>query len=301
MDEIRDVIIVGGSFAGLSAAMQLVRARRSVLLIDAVRPRNRLAQASHGFLGQDGVAPAEIRRRALEQLGRYPTFELLEETVSAVDKRECGFVVGLDSGRAVAAKRVILAVGVTDTLPEVEGLAALWGRSVFHCPYCHGYEIGGGPIGILASMSLAHHQAAMLPDWGEVTLFTEPGVTFSDDERWMMEGRGVAIEPSRLVRLLADGEHLKAGELADGRQVPLKALFVQPKVKPASPLAEMLGAAMEVGPQGPYVKVDDWGATSIRGLFAAGDAASPAHNATFASAAGVKAGVMAHRSLMMGD
>lgn len=301
MSEIHDAIIVGGSFAGLSAAMQLVRARRTVLLIDANQPRNRFAYASHGFLGQDGIAPAEIRRRVLEQLGRYPGFELIDGLASGAERSENGFTLLLESGRVVSSKRLILAVGVADTLPDVEGLAPLWGKCVVHCPYCHGYEIGGGPIGILASMSLAYHQAAMLPDWGDVTLFTEPGVAFSDEERRMMEGRGVVFEPVRLVRLVADGEQLKAGELADGRRVPLNALFVQTKVRPASALAEILGAAVEDGPQGPYLKIDDWGSTSIPGLFAAGDAASPTHNATFASAAGVKAGIMAHRSLVIGD
>lgn len=294
-----DVIVVGGSFAGLSAAMQLARARRRVLLIDADKPRNRFAEASHGFLGQDGVSPAAIRQTALMQLRRYPAFSEITGVARAAERSTGGFRVTLDDGRIFGARRLILAVGVEDILPEVDGLAPLWGRHVLHCPYCHGYEIGGGPIGLLASSTLAHHQALLLPDWGETTVFVEPGVEFSADDLQAIEGRGAKLEHSKLVRLVAERGALKAAELADGRSVPVKALFVQTRVRPASPLAEMLGAAMEEGPQGPYIRTDEWGAASIDGLFAAGDAASPMHNGTLASAAGVRAGVNAHRSLVM--
>ncbi|MBP1853562.1 NAD(P)/FAD-dependent oxidoreductase [Rhizobium halophytocola] len=301
MSGIYDVVVIGGSFAGLSAAMQLVRARRRVLVIDAGKPRNRFAQAAHGFLGQDGVSPAQIRSTAMEQLRRYPSFSELDGEVIAARRETAGFAVSLAGDRMVLARRLILAVGVRDDLPEIEGLAPLWGTSVLHCPYCHGYEIGGGPIGLLASSPLAHHQAALLPDWGETTVFLEPGIDFADDERALMARRGVHIEREKVVRLVADGKVLQAAELADGRRVPIKALFVQSKVVPAAPLAAELGAEMAEGPQGPHIRIDDWGATTVSGLFAAGDAATPMHNATFASAAGVKAGVMAHRSLIWED
>ncbi|WP_210049729.1 NAD(P)/FAD-dependent oxidoreductase [Neorhizobium petrolearium] len=294
-----DVIVIGGSFAGLSAAMQLVRARRRMLLIDAGKPRNRFAEASHGFLGQDGAPPAAIRQTALMQLRRYPAFSEITGVARAAERSTGGFRVTLEDGRTYRARRLILAIGVEDILPEVDGLTSLWGRYVLHCPYCHGYEIGGGPIGLLASSVLAQHQAMLLPDWGETTVFVEPGVEFSADDLRAIEGRGAKLEHSKLVRLVSEGGALKAAELADGRSVPVKALFVQTRVTPASPLAEMLGAAMEEGPQGPYIRTDEWGATSIDGLFAAGDAASPMHNGTLASAAGVRAGVNAHRSLVV--
>ena len=151
-----DAVVVGGSFAGLSAAMQLTRTRRNILLIDAARPRNRFAEASHGFLGQDGVAPSEIRRRALEQLSHYPNFTLLEGEAESAERRLGGFRVGLADGRLVEAHVLVLAVGVSDTLPSIPGLAERWGRTVLHCPYCHGYEIGGGPIGM--EMAQAHRR-----------------------------------------------------------------------------------------------------------------------------------------------
>ena len=298
MSQTHDVIIVGGSFAGLSAALQLVRARKHVLLIDAGAPRNRFAPASHGFLGQDGSAPAQIVGIALAQLRRYPTFIKIDGEAMSAAPGERGFEVELSDGRCVQGKRLVLAIGVRDQLPEIEGLAPLWGKSVLHCPYCHGYEIDGGPIGLLASSPLAHHQGALLPDWGATTVFLQPGVEFAEEDTAMLMKRGVSILQEPVIRLISKGEALQAAELADGRRVPIKALFVQTRVKPASPLADQLGAAMEEGPQGPYIKTDEWGATSIPGLFAAGDAATPMHNATFASAAGVKAGIMAHRSLI---
>lgn len=292
-----DAIVIGGSFAGLSAAMQLVRARRQVLIIDAGRPRNRFAEASHGFLGQDGVSPAAIRKTALDQLQRYPTFTLREGTAVAAERTSSGFAVELGSGESFEGRRLILATGVTDTLPAIEGMEPLWGRDVLHCPYCHGYEIGGGPIGLLASSPLAMHQALLLPDWGDTTVFREAGVELSQEDLAAIDRRGARLEPRGIVRLVSEDGRLKGAELADGLLVPLKALFVQTKVRPATPLAEMLGAEMADGPQGPFIRIDDWGATSISGLFAAGDAASPMHNGSFASASGVRAGVNAHRSL----
>ncbi|THV23635.1 NAD(P)/FAD-dependent oxidoreductase [Peteryoungia ipomoeae] len=291
-----DAIVVGGSFAGLSAAMQLTRTRRPVLLIDAARPRNRFAEASHGFLGQDGVAPAEIRRRGLEQLARYPNFALLEGEAMTAERCLGGFRVGMADGRVVEAKVLVLALGVTDSLPDIPGLSERWGRTVLHCPYCHGYEIGGGPIGILASSPLAAHQGGILPDWGKTTMFVEPGVIFDEEHEAMLTARGVTIETERVVELLGEGTALEAVRLADGRVVEVHALFAQSKVSIASPLAAQLALALEEGPQGSYIKVE-MGSTSLPGVFAAGDAASAMHNATFASASGVMAGVAAHRAL----
>ncbi|RKE86121.1 NAD(P)/FAD-dependent oxidoreductase [Rhizobium sp. AG855] len=292
-----DAIVVGGSFAGLSAAMQLVRTRRNILLIDAGRPRNRFAEASHGFLGQDGVAPAEIRRRALEQLARYPNFTLLEGEAETAERRLGGFKVGIVGGRLVEASVLVLALGVTDALPEIPGLAERWGRTVLHCPYCHGYEIGGGPIGILASSPLAAHQGGLLPDWGKTTMFVEPGIVFEEEHHAMLLARGVTIETERVVGLIGEGQALEGVRLEDGRVVQVDALFAQSKVSIASPLASQLGLELEEGPQGLHIKVQ-MGSTSLPGVFAAGDAASPMHNATLASASGVMAGIAAHRALI---
>lgn len=292
-----DAVVVGGSFAGLSAVMQLTRARRKVLLIDAALPRNRFAEASHGFLGQDGVAPSEIRRRALEQLACYPNFTLLEGEARSAERSLGGFRVEMVDGRLVEAQVLVLALGVTDTLPSIPGLAERWGRTVLHCPYCHGYEIGGRAIGILASSPLAAHQGGLLPDWGPTTMFVEPGVTFDEEQQAMLVARGVTMETERVVELIGEGQGLEAVRLADGRIVEVHALFAQSKVSIASPLASQLGLELEEGPQGFHIKVE-MGCTSMAGVFAAGDAATPMHNATLASASGVMAGVSAHRALM---
>jgi thioredoxin reductase len=292
-----DVIIIGGSFAGLSAAMQLVRARRKVLLVDSGKPRNRFAAASHGFLGQDGRKPSDILADAVSQLRRYPTLTYLRDEVVSGEQDGGRFRVTLASGLSLSCLRLILALGVKDQLPSVAGLQERWGVSVLHCPYCHGYEINGGPIGLLASSSIAVHQGLLLPDWGPTKIFLEPGVVFSDDDRAMLLSRGASFETEQVVELLGSGQILEALRLADGRVVELAALFVQSKVQPSSALAEQLGVAMEQGPQGPHIRTEAT-ATSIPGLFAAGDAASPWHNATMASAAGVSAGVAAHRSLV---
>ena len=295
-----DVIIIGGSFAGLAAAMQLVRARRKVLVIDAAKPRNRFAHASHGFLGHDGMAPAMIRENALRELSAYPTFARIEAEAVDAKRSDGGFSVALGDGTTQKCQRLLLAVGVKDTLPEIEGLEALWGTGVFHCPYCHGYEIDGGPIGVLATSPLAHHQAALLPDWGETIVFINPGVEFAKEDRALIERRVARIEYRQVVSVIARGDTLTGVRLADGSTVAIKGLFVQSRVQPASPLAERLGASLAEGMQGPHIEVNDFGATAVPGLYAAGDAASQMHNATLAAASGVRVAAMIHRSLIWG-
>ncbi|MGK9231125.1 NAD(P)/FAD-dependent oxidoreductase [Inquilinus limosus] len=295
---VHDVIVVGGSYAGLSAAMQLARARRRVLVIDAGRPRNRFAAAAHGFLGQDGKPPLAIQQEAARQLRAYPTVAFVEGEAVAARRAEGGFAVALASGREAAASCLILAIGVADELPPVPGLQERWGATVLHCPYCHGYEVAGRPLGVLANHPLSAHQAAMLPDWGPTTHFTQ-GVFEPDAEQAAhLAARGVRIERSPIVELLGTAPALEAVRLADGRVVAVAALFTAARTRMASPLAEQLGCAVDDGPTGPCLRVDDFKQTTVRGVFAAGDAANPMHNATLASASGVMAGVCAHRSLM---
>ena len=293
-----DVIIVGGSFAGLSAAMQLARARRGVLLIDAGLPRNRFADASHGFLGQDGKAPAAIVREAACQVVAYPTVEIVNGEALSAEAVPGGFMTTLAGGRTERSRKLILATGVADILPDLPGLTERWGASVIHCPYCHGYEHRDRPLGVLASHPMSAHQAAMIPDWGPTTLFTQGRFEPDDEQRALLDARGVSIERSPVTALLGDAPELSAVQLADGRVVPLNALFVAPAQRMASPLAQALGCAFDDGPLGPIIRADDWKATTVPGVFAAGDAARPMQNATLASADGVLAGVGAHQSLI---
>ncbi|MBB6505742.1 thioredoxin reductase [Sphingomonas endophytica] len=291
-----DVIVVGGSFAGLSAAMQLARARQKVLVIDAGMPRNRFADEAHGFLGQDGRAPMAIMRDARCQLQRYSTVALLSGEAEAARTIGDGFAVELSGGSEHRAKRLILATGVADTLPPLEGMRERWGATVLHCPYCHGYEMRDLPLGVIAAHPLSAHQALLIPDWGPTTYFTQGQFEPEPPERDAFAARGITIERTPVVALLGDAPALDGVRLADGRFVAVGAVFTAPRTTPATPLAALLGCAHEEGPTGPYVKVDQWGATSIAGIWAAGDAATPLHNATLAAAAGVLAGIGAHQA-----
>jgi thioredoxin reductase len=289
-----DAIVVGGSFAGISAALQLARARRSIAVIDAGKRRNRFASTSHGFLGQDGRAPGDIIADARTQLLAYPTVEWVDgEAGTAAGEADR---LSVETGSAtLEARRLILATGVTDELPGIFGLAERWGKGVFHCPYCHGYELGGGEVGVLAVSPMSMHHALMLPDWGRTTFFLNG--TFEPDEGQMaeLEKRGVSVEREPIERIA--GAHADV-ELRDGRVVRLNGLFTVTRTKPSSPLAEQLGCAAEEGPIGPFVRTDGFKETSVPGVFASGDAARAMGSVAFAVADGAMSGASAHQSLM---
>ena len=295
-----DVIIVGGSFAGLSAAMQLARARRRILLVDAGRPRNRFAKTSHGFLGQDGVSPAEIMREGLNQLSRYPTVDFAHVEALSASQDEGGVTLALSDGCKARGRKLVLAVGVTDELP-LESMAPRWGVSVLHCPYCHGYEVRDRRIAVIANVAGAAHQAVILPDWGPTTFFTQGVLEPTVEEAELLAARGVEIERTPVVKLVGEGSEIRLLRLADGREVPAEVVFTAPKTRIASPLAEQLGCDFSDGMTGRYITVDAMQQTSVSGVFAAGDAATQMFNATIASAAGVMAGVSAHRALVLED
>ncbi|MDR3101579.1 MAG: NAD(P)/FAD-dependent oxidoreductase [Paraburkholderia sp.] len=293
-----DVVVVGGSFAGLSAAMQLARARRRVLIVDSSKPRNRFAAHSHGFFGQDGKSPAQILTQAKTQLAAYPTVQFIEGEACAAAPLDGRFLVTLRDGSRFAAGRLILASGVRDELPSLPGLDERWGLTVLHCPYCHGYEVAGRALGVLATHPLSLHQAMLIPDWGPTTWFTQGLVEPTPEDLAALDARGVRIERASVVEVLGDAPAMTGLRLADGRIVEIDALFVSTRTHMASDLASQLGCAFDEGPLGPVIRVDEWKQTSVPGVFAAGDASSLMSNATFASASGVAAGVGAHRSLI---
>lgn len=293
-----EVIIIGGSFAGLSAAMQLARARRDVLVLDTGSTRNRYAAASHGFPGQDGRSPAEIAAGLRAELDMYPTVRLRDAEATAASRKRQGFTVSLSVGEKVTARRLVLAYGVRDTLPDLPGLSERWGKSVLHCPYCHGYELNRQPVGVLARGELAMHQAMLLPDWGPTTLFTQGTFAPTPDQRQALAARGVRVEPVAIIGLVGPAPVLEAVRLADGREIPLAGLFLAPQTAAASGIGALLGCEAKDGPTGLYLAVDGMQATSVPGVFAAGDLANPMANATLAAAAGVMAGASAHRSLI---
>lgn len=291
-----DVIIVGGSYAGMAAALQLVRARRSVLIIDAGSRRNRFADSSHGFLTQDGNSPQAIAATAKAQLLAYPTVQWLEASAISASKIETGFQVGTDT-QNYQAKRLLLATGVTDQLPEIAGLAERWGKSVFHCPYCHGYELEQGPIGVLAAGPLALHHALMLPDWGPTTLFTNECFEPDTEQKAQLLARGVVIESGKVLQISGKANV----QLANGRILQMAGLFTQPGTTVNSPLAEQLGCQFEQGPIGAFIQTSASKETTIPGVFACGDNARMAGSVAIAIGDGSLAGAMAHQSLLFGN
>jgi len=300
-----DAIVIGGSFAGLSAAMQLARARRPVCVVDAGAPRNRFAAHSHGFFAQDGTPPFELIAAARERLQAYPSVRFVDGR--AVDARRVDddtgggqrFTVSLDDGSTLAARRLLLAVGVQDVLPEIDGLQPRWGTSVLHCPYCHGYEFGGQRLGVLYASPESVHHALLIADWGPATLLLN-GNAIDDASSELLRQHGVAVEPAVVSGLEGPLPHLAGVRLAEGRLLPLEAMFIAPRVRIAAPLASALGCEIVDGPIGSMLRVDELKMTSVPGVYAAGDAAQMRHNATLASADGVLAGVALHRSLVAG-
>lgn len=293
-----DVVVIGGSFAGLSAAIQPARARRSVLVIDSGLPRNRFARHSHGFLGQDGVRPADIIATARQQLLRYNTVRFIDGTAVSARAEGARFVVDIDDGRRVSGARIVLASGVRDELPAIDGLSERWGVGVLHCPYCHGYEVAGRPLGVLATSANSVHQAQVVSDWGQVTYFTQGMFAPNAEQVAWFAARGIVIEASPIVEVVGGGAEVEAVRLADGTVRWLGALFVVPRTHMTSELPGQLGCALDEGPTGPIIRVDDRRLTTVPGVFAAGDAANAMPNATIAAASGVTAGSAAHQSLI---
>ncbi|OOG69161.1 NADH dehydrogenase [Ensifer sp. M14] len=290
-----DVLILGGSYAGLSAGLQLARARRKVLVIDTGLRRNRFARTSHGFLTQDGNTPADIAAEARAQLMEYRTVEWLQAEATHAERAQDGFKVALRQGPDITGKRLVLATGVTDVLPELEGLADRWGKSVFHCPYCHGYELDEGSIGVLATSPQSMHQALMLPDWGPTTFFLNGAFEPDADQLQQLARRNVTVEHGIVQRL--DGGRADV-VMRDGRVLPMDGLFTTTRTVVSAPFAEQLGCIFDDGPLGRYIRTDAMKATTVAGVFACGDAARPTGSVALAVGDGAMAGAATHRSLM---
>jgi thioredoxin reductase len=290
-----EAVVVGGSYAGLSAALQLARARRRIAVVDAGQRRNRFAAASHGFLGQDGRAPGDIVADAKAQLLAYATVSWVDGQALTAQPRGDGFAVALD-GRELTARRLVLATGVVDELPAIEGLAERWGSSVFHCPYCHGYELQQGDIGVLATGESSLHQALLLPDWGRTTLLLNGAFAPDAAQLAALAVRGVTVEAAPVARIRDEATI----ELQDGRRLPLAGLFVATRIRMSSPLAEQLGCEFEQGPAGPFIRRDAMAVTTVPGVFACGDAARPFGNVAMAVGDGALTGAATHRSLIPG-
>ena len=290
------VIVIGGSFAGLSGALQLGRASVPVTAVDGGAPRYRTSPAAHGAPCWDGTAPDEILSRFRAGAGAYPSPTFVDGTVVGVTGQQDDFTVTLAAGDRLEGRRIVLAHGVRDTLPDVPGVVELWGRSVLHCPYGHGFEVRGRPLAVLANHPMSGHQIQLLrAGWtDDVTALTGlPGGCAPDD----VSSAGHWVDPRPIERLSAAADGLKV-TFAGGDSATFAAAFAAPAVSLTGSPADRLGCTCDEGPLGPFVRVGPMGQTSVPGVFAAGDCARPDHTVTSAIGDGAAASIACHQSLV---
>lgn len=291
-----EVVIIGGSYAGLSAALALGRALRQVLVLDSGRPANGPTPHAHNFLTQDGATPAALAAQARSQVLMYPTVRLLAETAVAATGTDGDFTLTTDTGQVVRARKLFFATGVRDHLPAQPGFAECWGISVIHCPYCHGYEYRQQPTGTLLNGDDALQHARLLRQWTtQLTIFTNGPATFSP-EQWAQVARaGISVEQTPVQALHHHAGQLTHVALADGRQVALAALYLRPGMEQHCLLPQSLGCTYtEAG----YLQVDGVQQTSVPGIYAAGDATTPLRSLSAAVAGGTRAGVALNHELL---
>ncbi|WP_217176620.1 NAD(P)/FAD-dependent oxidoreductase [Streptomyces sp. AC495_CC817] len=305
MTEQYEVIVIGGGAAGLSAALVLGRARRRTLVVDAGEPRNAPAAHMQGFLSRDGMSPAEFLAVGREEIARYGV-ALVRGRAAEVTRDEGGrtFTVALADGRTVRARRLVVATGLKDELPDVPGVAERFGRDVLHCPYCHGWEVRDQPFGVLATTPLSVHQALMVSQWSkDVTLFlhTVPESDLSDDDLRRLAAAGVRVVPGEVAGLVVADDRLTGVGLADGTTHARSVLFTAPRPVPQTTLLEKLGAELTETPFGAYPVVDPTGRTSIPEVWAAGNAMGFSEQVINATSSGYRAGATINGDLLMAD
>ncbi|WP_103382097.1 NAD(P)/FAD-dependent oxidoreductase [Pseudonocardia dioxanivorans] len=298
--ENHDVLVVGGGAAGLSAALMLGRSRRSVLVLDAGEPRNAPAAGIHGLLGHEGTPPAELLRRGREEVGRYGVVVRRARAVAAT-RDESGFTVTLDGGGAVHARRIVLATGVVDELPAVDGLAARWGRDVLHCPYCHGWEVRDRAIVVLATGPMAVHQALLFHQLSaDVTLLLHEQPALDDEQAAELAAVGVRVVDGAVARVVVENDVLTGVQLRSGEVVPAEAVAVGSRPVARRDLLADLGLGLRElpGGTGAAVEADPTGATATPGVWAAGNLTDPFAQVGASAAAGAKAGAMVNADLV---
>ena len=282
-----DAVIVGGSSAGLSAALVLGRSLRDAVVIDDQQPCNRFSHASHGFLTRDGAHPAELLRIAHEQLQRYPSVALKAATALHIEKKDAGFEIVSSDGSTLQARTVLLATGLSDDIPPLEGIQGLWGKSVFHCPYCDGYEVRGRAIAVLGVDEGALHQVMLLRNWTDnLTLCITNGWAPTEAHRDKLTRSGIRVVEQPIATLESAGTQLRAIRFADNTSLACDALFIRPKTAHRTSFARDLGCQID---EGDVVRVDLRGRTSTEGVYAAGDISSPMRSVAIAVAQGAAA------------
>jgi len=305
-DDSYDVVVVGGGAAGLTGALVLARARRRVLVVDAGAPRNAPAGRVHNVLGHEGVTPrglVDTGRREVEGFGG----EVRDGRVTTVDRDGDAFRVDLADGTAVRARRVLVATGLTDHLPDVPGAAALWGTGVLHCPYCHGWEVRDRAIGVLGAGVQSAVQALIWRQWSDdVVLFTHTGAPVTPEHRALLDARGVRVVDGEVARLDAVDGTLTAVRLATGDVVARDALAVAPRFVANADVLAALGVepvdqVVHGAVRGTHVPADPTGLTAVPGVWVAGNAADVTAQVVVAAAQATAAATAINVDLVLED
>jgi thioredoxin reductase len=297
-----DVVVIGGGAAGLSGALALARARRSVLVVDDETPRNAPAAHMHNYLGRDGTPPGELLAAGRAEVRGYGG-EIVTATVTAIRREGDDFAVTVD-GREVAARRLLVTTGLTDELPDVPGVAQRWGRDVLHCPYCHGWEVRDGAVGVLASGPLSVHQALMWRQWtADVVFFRHTAQAPTPEETEQLTARGIRIVDGEVAALEVSEDRLTGVRLADGTAVAREAVVVAPRFTARADLLAPLGLKpaeqeMNGAVVGTYLPADPTGATEVPGVWVAGNVADLSAQVIVAAGAGLNAAARINADLI---
>lgn len=296
-----DVVIVGGGAAGLSAALILGRARRRVLVIDSGSPRNRFAEHMHGVLGHEGIDPAELLRRGRAEATGYGV-EFVHGTVDRVTREPDGLALTTAEGLAESARALIVATGLSDDLPEVPGLAERWGKSVLHCPYCHGWEVRDRRLGVLTTSPLGMHQAELIRQWSDrVVVFTAGLGELSPEAEQRLRARGVELVPEPVTEVLGEGTAISAVRVESGREVPVDAVFTAGVLRPRDGFLAGLELERTETPMGSFLAVDGTGRTSDERVWAVGNVANPGANVPISIGAATMAAAVVNAALVGWD
>ena len=299
-----DVVVVGGGAAGLNGAMMLGRSRRSVLVVDAGRPRNAPAAAVHGLLGHDGTPPAELLARGREEVRRYGG-HLVTGEVTAVARDGDGFVVTIGDGTRVRARRLLVTTGLVDELPDLPGVRERWGRDVLHCPYCHGWEVRDQAIGVLGTGPMSVHQALLFSQLSaDVVLLTHAAPPLEDEQAAMLAARGVRVVESRATGLEIADDRLTGVRLVDGTVLARDAVVVATRMVAQAGFLDDLGLRPVDHPSGMGVHLPAepvTGRTDVPGVWAAGNVVDLSAQVGASAAAGAMAGAHINADLVMSD
>lgn len=291
-----DVIIIGGSYTGLSAAMALGRALRNVLIIDSGLPCNRQTPHSHNFLTQDGEKPNLLAEKAKKQVLNYNTVKFHNDLAINGTKTEDGFVITTQTGKEFIAQKLIFATGIRDIMPNIKGFSECWGISVIHCPYCHGYEVRNEKTGILANGNFAFHYAQLIHNWTKnLTVFTNGKTSLTQEQIDKISKHNIPIIEKEIAYLEHQDGNIQQIVFTDNTTFELKAIYSRPAFEQHCKIPKMLGC--ELTEQG-LLKVDMFQKTSVPNIFACGDNSSPMRSVANAVATGTFAGAMVNNIII---